>query len=100
MDQITVKTATGKVYTIRFIGATSAGIIQLLYIEFIGYTMMEIVRVFSDKQETYHLEGYIDGEFTKEFNGYTNLIEAITLAETGNLRIALTAPIEPLGEVQ
>lgn len=93
-----IKTATGKEYEIRFAGTTVIGVTSVLYIEFIGYSMMDIVPVFSDTDETDHIEGFIDGELSKQWNGYTNLIEVIVLAESGNLRIALTAPIDVLGE--
>lgn len=93
-----IKTATGKEYEIRFAGTTVIGVTSVLYIEFIGYSMMDIVPVFSDTDETDHIEGLIDGELSKQWNGYTNLIEVIVLAESGNIRIALTVPIDVLGE--
>lgn len=93
-----VKTSTGKEYEIRFAGTTVIGVTSVLYIEFIGYSMMDIVPVFSDTDETNHIEGLIDGELSKQWNGYTNLIEVIVLAESGNIRIALTVPIDVLGE--
>lgn len=93
-----IKTATGKEYEIRFAGTTVIGVTSVLYIEFIGYSMMDIVPVFSDTDETDHIEGFIDDELSKQWNGYTNLIEVIVLAESGNIRIALTAPIDVLGE--
>ena len=96
--EYSVKTATGKEFKIRFMGATVIGITSVLYIEFIGYSMMEIVPVFSDQNETSFLQGLIDREVEREFKGYTTLIEAIILAETQNLRIALTVPIDTMGE--
>lgn len=93
-----IKTATGKEFEIRFAGTTVIGVTSVLYIEFIGYSMMDIVPVFSDTDETDHIEGLIDGELSKQWNGYTNLIEVIVLAESGNIRIALTVPIDVLGE--
>ena len=93
-----VKTSTGKEYETRFAGTTVIGVTSVLYIEFIGYSMMDIVPVFSDTDETDHIEGLIDGELSKQWNGYTNLIEVIVLAESGNIRIALTVPIDVLGE--
>ena len=93
-----IKTATGKEFEIRFAGTTVIGVTSVLYIEFIGYSIMDIVPVFSDTDETDHIEGFIDGELSKQWNGYTNLIEVIVLAESGNIRIALTVPIDVLGE--
>lgn len=93
-----IKTATGKEYEIRFAGATVIGVTSVLYIEFIGYSMVDIVKVFSNVDETSHIEGFVADELVKEWNGYTNLIEAIVLADSGNIRIALTAPIDALGE--
>ena len=93
-----IKTATGKEYEIRFAGTTVIGVTSVLYIEFIGYSMMDIVPVFSDTDETDHIEGLIDGELSKQWNGYTNLIEVIVLAGSGNIRIALTVPMDVLGE--
>lgn len=98
MDNIIVRTKTGKEFNIRFMGATVIGVTSVLYVEFVGYSMMEIVPVFSDQNETSFLQGVIDGEVEREFKGYTNLIEAIILAETQNLRIALTVPIDTIGE--
>lgn len=99
MDEMYVKTMTGKKYRIRFMGATVIGTTAVLYIEFIGYTMMSIVPVFSDNRETSFLEGYVGNEPVKQFRGYTQLIEAIVLADSGNLRVALTAPMDAIGEV-
>lgn len=96
--ELSVKTATGREFEVHFAASTTAGIMQLLYIEFIGYSMMEIVSVFADSEETSHIEGFVGGEFNKSWDGYTNLIEALVLAESGNIRIALTVPIESLGE--
>lgn len=91
-----VKTATGKEFEVRFMGSTSFGVTSVLYIELINVSISEAVIVFSDVNETYHLEGYVSGVKAKDYNGYTNLIEAIVLAETQNVRIALTAPIDEL----
>ena len=98
MDEMHVKTMTGKKYTIRFMGATVIGTTAVLYIEFIGSTMMDIIPIFSDPKETAFLEGYMNDEPVKQFKGYTQMIEAIMLADSGNLRIALTAPMDALGE--
>ena len=91
-------TATGKEFEIRFMGATVIGVTSILYIEIIGKSMMDIVPVFADSNETSHLQGLVEGEVQKEFRGYTNLIEAIMLAESGNIRIALAVPMDTLGE--
>lgn len=96
--ELSCRTATGKEYEIRFMGATVIGVTSVLYIEFIGETISSIVPVFANHKETEHIEGLIDGEVSKEFDGYTNLIEAIVLAESGNVRIALAAPVDVLGE--
>lgn len=96
--ELSVITATGKEFEVRFAAATTAGVMQLLYIEFVGYSMMEIVSVFSDADETCNIDGLVAGEVSKKFVGYTNLIEAIVLAESGNIRIALTVPMDVLGE--
>ena len=93
-----IKTATGKEYEIRFAGSTVIGVTSVLYIEFIGKTMMELVPVFSDPDETAVIYGYVEDELQKTFEGYTNLIEAIVLAESQNIRIALTVPMDTLGE--
>ena len=96
--ELSCKTATGKEYEIRFMGSSVIGVTSILYIEFIGSSMMEIVPVFSDPNETASIYGYVDDELQKTFEGYTNLIEAIVLAESQNIRIALTVPIDVLGE--
>lgn len=96
--ELSVKTATGKEYEVRFAGSTVIGVTSVLYIEFIGKTMMDLIPVFSDPNETTVIYGYVEDELQKTFDGYTNLIEAIVLAESQNIRIALTAPIDALGE--
>ena len=96
--ELSAKTATGKEFEIRFMGATTAGITHVLYIEIIGHKFLELINIFADPAETRHIDGLINGEVSKEFDGYTNLIEAIVLAETGNIRIALTVPMDALGE--
>ncbi len=98
MDELSVRTATGKEFPIRFMGATVIGVTSVLYIEFVGKSMMEIIPVFSNTDETNFIQGLIGGEVSKEYRGHTDLIEAIVLAESGNLRIALTVPIDVLGE--
>ena len=96
MDQfeLSCKTATEKEYEVRFMGATTIGVTSVLYIEIIGHSIAELVPVFVNPQETSYLRGLVAGEVQKEFHNYINLIEAICLAETGNVRIALTAPID------
>lgn len=96
--ELSCKTATGKEFEVRFMGATVIGVTSVLYIEFIGYSMMDIVPIFTDETETNYIQGLVDGEVSKKFVGYTNLIEAIVLAESGNIRIALTVPMDVLGE--
>lgn len=96
--EFSVKTATGKEYEVRFAGATTAGVTQVLYIEIIGHKLIDLVPVFADPKETKHIDGLIEGEVSKEFVGYTNLIEAIVLADSQNVRIALTIPMDVLGE--
>ena len=98
MYELSVKIATGKEFEIRFMGATTIGITSVLYIEIIGKTMMEVVPVFSNSIETIYLRGLVEGKVEKEFRNYTNLIEAIVLADNGNIRIALTADVDYLGE--
>ena len=77
-------------------GATVVGVTSVLYIELIGQEMIDIISVFSDPEETRSIQGLIEGEVKKEFNGYTNLIELIKLAESGNIRVALTQPMDVL----
>ena len=95
---LSCKTATGKEFEVRFMGATVIGVTSVLYIEVVGKTMMDLVPVFFDPNETAVIQGFVDGELQKTFEGYTNLIEAIVLAESQNVRVALTVPIEALGD--
>lgn len=97
MYELSCKTASGKEFEIRFMGGTVIGTTSILYIEFIGKTMMDIVPIFSNPAETSYIQGLIEGKVNKEYKGYTNLIESIIIAESGNLRIALTAPIDAIG---
>lgn len=96
--ELSIKTATGKEYEVRFAGATTIGVTQVLYIELVGVSMIDVVTVFSDTNETYYIQGLVEGEVNKEYRGYINLIEAIVIADSKNIRIALTVPIEVLGE--
>ena len=50
--ELSVKTATGKEFEVRFAGSTVIGVTSVLYIEFIGKTMMDLIPVFSDPNET------------------------------------------------
>lgn len=92
--ELSCKTATEKEYEIRFMGATVVGVTSVLYIEIIGHTIAELVPIFANPDETNYIRGLVEGEVKREFRGYINLIEAIMLAETGNVRIALTVPID------
>lgn len=96
--ELSIKTATGKEYEVRFAGATTIGVAQVLYIELVGLSMIDVVTVFSDPSETNYIQGLIEGEVKKEYRGYVNLIEAIVLADSKNIRIALTVPMDVLGE--
>lgn len=96
--ELSIKTATGKEYEVRFAGATTIGVAQVLYIELVGLSMIDVVTVFSDPSETNFIQGLIEGEVKKEYRGYVNLIEAIVLADSNNIRIALTVPMDVLGE--
>lgn len=96
--ELSCLTATGKEFEIRFMGSTVIGVTSVLYIEIIGHSLVELVPVFADPDETETIQGLIKGEVSKTFSGYTNLIEAIVLAESQNIRIALTVPMDTLGE--
>ena len=96
--ELSCKTATGKEFEVRFMGATVIGVTSVLYIEFIGYSMMDIVPIFTDETETNYIQGLGGGEISKEYRGYIKLIEAIVLADSDNIRIALTVPMDVLGE--
>lgn len=96
--ELSCKTATGKEFEVRFMGATVIGVTSILYIEFIGYSMMDIVPIFTDETETNYIQGLVGGEISKGYRGYIKLIEAIVLADSDNIRIALTVPMDVLGE--
>ncbi len=96
--ELSIKTATGKEFEVRFAGATVIGVTSVLYIEFIGKTIMDLVPIFSDPNETAVIQGFVEDELQKTFEGYTNLIEAIVLADSQNVRIALTVPMDVLSE--
>lgn len=98
--ELSVETNTGKVFEVAHAVATSMGMQMMLYIEFIGYGMMDIVPVFSDTNETSTIYGYVGEELNKTFIGYTILGEAFIVPENGNLRIRLDKPMETetLGE--
>ena len=96
--EFSCKTMTGKEFEIRFMGATVIGTTSVLYIEFVGYNMMDIVPVFSNIEETMRIYGLVEGNVEKEYRNYINLIEAIAIAGSDNIRIALTVPMEVLGE--
>lgn len=100
MFEQAIKTATGKLFQTRFCAATTVGVTSVLYIEFIGYGMMDIVPVFSNKNETCYMEALIEDEVVKQYKNYTHLIESNILADNGNLRIALVAPVEVVGGIE
>lgn len=98
MYEMSCMTATGKEFEVRFMGATVVGVTSVLYIEIVGHDLVELVPVFADPDETETIKGLIKGKVSKTFTGYTELIEAIVLAESKNIRIALTVPMDTLGE--
>ena len=88
MEEIKVRTSTGKEFQVDhdvlgIIGTPS------LYIEFIDYTMMDIIPVFSDQNETKVIYRVINDKIEKTYNGFTKLCEANIMPESGNLRIRL-----------
>lgn len=96
--ELSVKTATEKEFEVSHCVETTFGMSSLLYIEFIGYGMMDIVPVFADANETNHIQGFVEGELNKDFYGYTTLAEAFIVPDNGNLRIRLEHPNNSLGE--
>jgi len=91
-----LKTATGKEYEISYMASTILGITNLLYIEIIGETIMDLVQVFADNNETNHLYKMIDGQIDKEYLGYTELKGAVVLPDNEGIRITLSIPVEIL----
>lgn len=98
MYERSVKTKSGKEFEVSHAVATSIGLQGMLYIEFVGYEMMDIVPVFSNEDETKVISSFADGEKSREFIGYTKLSEAFFVPENGNLRIRLDYPLEVVGE--
>lgn len=88
------KTATDKEYEVAFMASSVIGVTSILYIEFIKANMVDIVTVFSNPEETSYIRGFVNGEQQRAYRGYTHLIEANIQADTGNLRIALTAQVD------
>lgn len=96
--ELSVRTATGKEFEVQHCVETMFGMQSLLYIEFIGAGMMDIVPVFSDAHETATIYGCVDGDVSKTYTGHTVLAEAFVVPENGNLRIRLDVPASELGE--
>lgn len=92
--ELSVKTKTGKTFEVAHAVATTVGTQGMLYIEFIGCGMMDIVPVFSNTDETQTIYGYVGTSLDKTFTGYTILGEAFIVPENGNLRIRLDKPVE------
>ena len=96
MYETSIKTKNGTEYQVRSCVSTTVGITSILYIEFIGYSLLDIVTAFSNAEETSYISGYVEGELKKEYRNYTNLIEAYVIAESKNVHIGLTATQEVL----
>lgn len=94
MYEKSVKTATGKEYEVRFSGVVGSGFQRVLYIDFTGGTMMDIVPVFANPNETRVITRFDNGERSLTYAGFTNLAEAFIVPDVGNIRIRLDMPIE------
>ena len=88
--ELSVKTATEKEFAVDHCVATTVGMRELLYIEFIGYPMVELFPVFSTPEETQTIYGLVGGEVQKIFVGYSNLAEIFNVpGRDGHVRIRL-----------
>ena len=95
MFELSVKTATGKEFEVCYAVRSTIGMNRMLYIEFDGKSMMDIVPVFSDVNEISTIYGYVAGELTETYIGYTKLAEAFFVPENEtHLRIRLDMPVE------
>ena len=93
-----VKTKSGKQFKVDHCVATMFNMQPLLYIEFIGYQMMDIVPIFSDVNENQEISAFVDDKLQQTYSNYTIFAEIFIVPENGNLRIRLDAPIQVLGQ--
>ena len=82
--ELSVKTKTGKEYEVDHCVETMYGITPKLYIEFISTDMGDIFSTFSNKEETEILYGLVNEKVSKEYNGYTKLMEVFIVPNTDN----------------
>ena len=93
--EFSVKTNTGKEFIVDHCSSTIFDMRAFLYIEFIGYTMVEIFNVFSKSEETSVIYGYSNDKLSKTYKDYTELGEIFVVPGTnGNIRIRLEKPIQ------
>lgn len=95
-----IKTPTGNTYEVNICATIRQTYNSVLYIEFVGGTIPDIVNRFSDTAETSVIYEYVDDEPKKTLIGYTNLTE-VSIVD-GNVRIRLetdsgeeSAPTQP-----
>ena len=83
-----ILTATGKKYNVVHCGSISA----ILYIDFIGYSLPDIVAEFSKEEETVKIDYYFNGDrFSQSFEGFTVITDVSALDD--EVRLALKNPV-------
>lgn len=95
-----VRTSSGKEFNIDHCVLAVYGIMRMLYIEFIGYSMAEIFPVFSNNSETstiYALEG---DKVEHVYSGYVNVKELFQVPDTNDhvrIRLEPNVSVERFG---
>ena len=99
--ELSVQTKSGKMFNVDHCVATNIGYRRVLYIEFMGYSMVEIFGVFSDPNETQIIHGFVGEQDSKEYVGYTKLAEIFIVPEDDThvrIRLEQEDEIDELGK--
>lgn len=86
------KTSSGKEFEVRYMMAGVIGFTNVLNIEIVGKTIMEVATIFANPLETDKIVEFIEGNEEKVYNHYTHLINIGVLADSGNITVSLTVP--------
>ena len=88
--ELSVKALNGIEFYVDQCVETTIGVLNVLYIEFVGYSMTDVFLTFSNPEYTKTIYGLVSGEVQATYNGYEKLAEIFIVPNTnGNIRIRL-----------
>ena len=80
-----IKTATGKAFNVNHCGSVNS----TLYITFIDSSFIELSSVFSNEDETKHIEHFDDyGKFIESYDDFTQLLNLL-YRDNNHIRVTL-----------